>query len=111
MPLRFRRPQTSLLIVSGIIALCVVGIFLNRKNLLVLLMAIELMLLAVNMNFVAFSHYLQDLNGQIFVFSPSGKQIAEIDVPERPLQLVFGGPDRKTLFILAHHALFAAQVR
>ncbi|MGA2217315.1 MAG: glycosyl hydrolase family 28-related protein [Terracidiphilus sp.] len=50
-------------------------------------------------------------NGQIFVYSPQGKQIAEIDVPERPLQLVFGGPDRKTLFILAHHALFGAQVR
>ena len=50
-------------------------------------------------------------NGQIFVYSPLGKQIAEIDVPERPLQLVFGGPDRKTLFILAHHALFAAQLR
>ena len=49
-------------------AISVVGIFLNRKNLIVLLMAIELMLLAVNMNFVAFSHYLQDLNGQIFVF-------------------------------------------
>jgi len=50
-------------------------------------------------------------NGQIFVYSPQGKQIAEIDVPERPLQLVFGGADRKTLFILAHHALFAVQVR
>ncbi|MGA2571346.1 MAG: glycosyl hydrolase family 28-related protein [Terracidiphilus sp.] len=50
-------------------------------------------------------------NGQILVFSPSGKQIAEIDVPERPLQLVFGGPDRKTLFILAHHTLFAVRVR
>ena len=49
-------------------ALSVIGIFLNRKNLIVLLMAIELMLLAVNMNFVAFSHYLGDLNGQIFVF-------------------------------------------
>ncbi len=49
-------------------AISVVGIFLNRKNLLVLLMAIELMLLAVNMNFVAFSHYLQELSGQIFVF-------------------------------------------
>ncbi len=48
-------------------ALSVVGIFLNRKNLIVLLMAVELMLLAVNMNFVAFSHYLGDLNGQIFV--------------------------------------------
>ena len=49
-------------------AVSIVGIFLNRKNLLVLLMAIELMLLSVNMNFVAFSHYLQDLSGQIFVF-------------------------------------------
>ena len=49
-------------------AISVVGIFLNRKNLIVLLMAIELMLLAVNMNFVAFSHYLQDLSGQVFVF-------------------------------------------
>ena len=49
-------------------AISVVGIFLNRKNLIVLMMAIELMLLAVNMNFVAFSHYLQDLHWQIFVF-------------------------------------------
>jgi NADH-quinone oxidoreductase subunit K len=49
-------------------AMAVVGIFLNRKNLIVLLMAIELMLLAVNMNFVAFSHYLGDMNGQVFVF-------------------------------------------
>lgn len=49
-------------------AISVVGIFLNRKNLIVLLMAIELMLLAVNMNFVAFSHYLGDLHGQVFVF-------------------------------------------
>ena len=49
-------------------ALSVIGIFLNRRNLIVLLMAIELMLLAVNMNFVAFSHYLGDMHGQIFVF-------------------------------------------
>ena len=49
-------------------ALSVTGIFLNRKNLIVLLMAIELMLLAVNLNFIAFSHYLNDLDGQIFVF-------------------------------------------
>ena len=49
-------------------ALSVTGIFLNRKNLIVLLMAIELMLLAVNMNFVAFSHYLGDIQGQVFVF-------------------------------------------
>ena len=46
----------------------IVGIFLNRKNVIILLMAIELMLLAVNMNFIAFSHYLQDVSGQIFVF-------------------------------------------
>jgi len=50
-------------------------------------------------------------NGQIFVYAQDGHQIAEIDVPERPLQLIFGGPDRRTLFILAHHALFAARVR
>ncbi|GAB2822874.1 NADH-quinone oxidoreductase subunit NuoK [Comamonas piscis] len=49
-------------------ALSVVGIFMNRRNLIVLLMAIELMLLAVNTNFVAFSHYLGDMHGQIFVF-------------------------------------------
>ena len=49
-------------------AISVVGIFLNRKNLIVLLMAIELMLLAVNINFVAFSHYLGDYHGQVFVF-------------------------------------------
>ena len=49
-------------------ALSIVGIFMNRRNLIVLLMAIELLLLAVNTNFVAFSHYLNDMNGQIFVF-------------------------------------------
>lgn len=49
-------------------ALAVVGIFMNRRNLIVLLMAIELMLLAVNTNFVAFSHYLGDMHGQVFVF-------------------------------------------
>ena len=49
-------------------AIGIVGIFLNRKNVIILLMAIELMLLAVNMNFGAFSHYLQDVSGQIFVF-------------------------------------------
>ena len=56
------------LILSAILfAISVVGIFLNRKNLIVLLMAIELILLAVNINFVAFSHYLNDLSGQLFV--------------------------------------------
>jgi NADH-quinone oxidoreductase subunit K len=49
-------------------AISVVGIFLNRKNVIILLMAIELNLLAVNMNFIAFSHFLQDIAGQVFVF-------------------------------------------
>jgi len=49
-------------------AIGVMGIFLNRKNVIILLMAIELMLLAVNFNFIAFSHYLGDLAGQVFVF-------------------------------------------
>ncbi len=49
-------------------AIGVVGIFLNRKNLIIILMAIELMLLAVNMNFIAFSHYLGDTAGQVIVF-------------------------------------------
>lgn len=49
-------------------AMSVVGVYLNRKNIIVLLMAIELMLLAINMNFVAFSHYLGDMHGQVFVF-------------------------------------------
>lgn len=49
-------------------SLAVAGIFMNRKNLIVLLMSIELMLLAVNINFVAFSYYLGDIAGQVFVF-------------------------------------------
>ena len=49
-------------------AISIVGIFLNRKNVIILLMAIELMLLAVNMNFIAFSYYLNDISGQVFVF-------------------------------------------
>ena len=57
------------LVLSAILfAISVVGIFLNRRNIIILLMAIELMLLAVNMNFVAFSHYLGDMHGQVFVF-------------------------------------------
>ena len=49
-------------------AISIVGIFLNRKNVIILLMAIELMLLAVNLNFIAFSHFLGDPAGQVFVF-------------------------------------------
>jgi hypothetical protein len=50
-------------------------------------------------------------NGQIFIYNPAGSQIGRIDVPERPIDIVFGGPAHRTLFILAHHALFAAKVR
>jgi NADH-quinone oxidoreductase subunit K len=49
-------------------AISIVGVFLNRKNVIILLMAIELMLLAVNLNFIAFSRYLGDMAGQVFVF-------------------------------------------
>lgn len=62
-------PLSHVLILGAVLfAISVMGIFLNRKNLIVLLMSIELMLLAVNMNFVAFSTYFHDTAGQIFVF-------------------------------------------
>ena len=57
-----------LVLAAILFAISIVGIFLNRKNLIVLLMAIELMLLAVNMNFVAFSYFHDDTAGQVFVF-------------------------------------------
>ena len=64
-------PQLTLshyLVLGAILfAIAVAGIFLNRKNVIVLLMAIELMLLAVNLNFIAFSYFLGDVTGQIFV--------------------------------------------
>ncbi len=49
-------------------SLSVAGIFINRKNVIILLMCLELMLLAVNMNFIAFSRFLGNMDGQIFVF-------------------------------------------
>ncbi|TNF35784.1 MAG: NADH-quinone oxidoreductase subunit NuoK [Gammaproteobacteria bacterium] len=62
-------PLSSYLILGAIMfALSVAGIFINRKNVIILLMCIELMLLAVNINFIAFSHYLGDIAGQVFVF-------------------------------------------
>ncbi len=62
--------ELSDFLILGAILFCIslAGIFLNRKNIIIILMAIELMLLAVNMNFVAFSHYLGNIDGQIFVF-------------------------------------------
>ncbi|MAC66461.1 MAG: NADH-quinone oxidoreductase subunit NuoK [Proteobacteria bacterium] len=53
---------------SILFSISIIGIFINRQNTIILLMAIELMLLSVNMNFVAFSYFLGDLQGQIFVF-------------------------------------------
>ena len=53
---------------ARLFSVSIAGIFLNGKNIIIILMSIELMLLAVNMNFIAFSHYLGDLSGQIFVF-------------------------------------------
>ena len=62
-------PLWHVLMLSGVLfALAVACIFINRKNVLLLLMCIELMLLAVNFNFIAFSQYLGDLAGQVFVF-------------------------------------------
>src|ERR1700689_1693290 len=59
----------QLLTLSGILfALAVAGVFINRKNVILLLMCVELLLLAANFNFIAFSRYLGDLNGQVFVF-------------------------------------------
>jgi len=57
-----------LIVGAALFSLGIIGLFLNRKNVITILMCIELMLLAVNINFVAFSHYLNDLSGQIFVF-------------------------------------------
>ena len=62
-------PLQPVLMLAGVLfALSVAGIFLNRKNVILLLMCIELMLLAVNFNFIAFARHLGDLDGQIFVF-------------------------------------------
>ena len=62
-------PLEHVLLLAGtLFALSVAGIFLNRKNVILLLMCIELMLLSVNFNFVAFARHLGDLDGQIFVF-------------------------------------------
>ena len=62
-------PLSHYLILGAILfSISIVGIFLNRKNVIIVLMAIELMLLAVNLNFIAFSYFLEDLAGQVFVF-------------------------------------------
>ncbi len=57
-----------LVVAAFLFTISIIGIFINRRNVIILLMAIELMLLAVNLNFIAFSSYLGDLSGQVFVF-------------------------------------------
>jgi len=78
-----------LILASLLFAISVLGIFLNRKNVIILLMAIELMLLAVNLNFIAFSHYLGDTAGQIFVFFILTVAAAESAIGLAILVLVF----------------------
>ncbi|MDQ6961404.1 MAG: NADH-quinone oxidoreductase subunit NuoK [Mariprofundaceae bacterium] len=69
-----------LLVAACLFSIGMIGLFLNRKNIITVLMCIELMLLAVNINFVAFSHYLNDINGQIFVFFVLTVAAAEVAV-------------------------------
>ncbi|PID48532.1 MAG: NADH-quinone oxidoreductase subunit NuoK [Proteobacteria bacterium] len=81
---------THYLIVAALLfAISLAGMFLNRKNILILLMCIELMLLAVNLNFVAFSSYLNDMAGQIFVFFILTVAAAEAAIGLAILVLVF----------------------
>jgi NADH-quinone oxidoreductase subunit K len=78
-------------LILGAILFCigVTGIFLNRKNIIVLLMSIELMLLAVNFNFIAFSRFLDDTAGQVFVFFILTVAAAEAAIGLAILVLVF----------------------
>jgi NADH-quinone oxidoreductase subunit K len=78
-----------LILASLLFVTAVIGIFLNRKNIIALLMCIELMLLAVNTNFVAFSSYLGDLHGQVFVFFILTVAAAEAAIGLAILVLIF----------------------
>jgi NADH-quinone oxidoreductase subunit K len=83
-------PLSNYLVLSAILfAISVMGIFLNRKNLVILLMAIELNLLAVNINFVAFARYLGDTAGQVFVFFILTVAAAEVAIGLAILVLLF----------------------
>lgn len=78
-------------LILGAILFCigVAGIFINRKNIIILLMSIELMLLATNFNFIAFSHYLQNTDGQIFVFFILTVAAAEVAIGLAILVVLF----------------------
>ena len=94
------------LILSAVLfSIAMAGIFLNRKNLIVLLMSVELMLLSVNINFIAFSHYLNDIAGQMFVFFILAVAAAEAAIGLAILVVLFrntreaigGFPERRCL--------------
>mgnify|MGYP000600324855 CR=1 FL=1 len=70
-----------LVLAALLFSISIAGIIINRKNLIILLMSIELMLLSVNLNFIAFSHYLDDLAGQVFVFFILTVAAAEAAMP------------------------------
>jgi len=78
-----------LVLAALLFAISLAGLFLNRKNMLIMLMCIELMLLAVNLNFIAFSSYLNDLAGQVFVFFILTVAAAEAAIGLAILVLVF----------------------
>ena len=84
------------LVLSGVLfVISIAGIFINRRNVLILLMSIELMLLAVNINFIAFSSYLNDIQGQVFVFFILTVAAAEAAIGLAILVVIFRG--RKSL--------------
>lgn len=78
-----------LMLAAILFCISVAGIFINRKNIIVLLMCIELMLLSVNINFIAFSHFLNDIQGQIFVFFILTVAAAEAAIGLAILAVVF----------------------
>ncbi|HIE53568.1 MAG TPA: NADH-quinone oxidoreductase subunit NuoK [Chromatiaceae bacterium] len=80
-----------LIVAALLFVISVAGIFINRKNLLLLLMCIELMLLSVNINFVAFSHFLGDITGQVFVFFVLTVAAAEAAIGLAILIVLFRG--------------------
>jgi NADH-quinone oxidoreductase subunit K len=83
-------PMIDMLVVSAIVfSISLIGIVLNRQNLIVLLMCVELMLLAVNTNFVLFAHYLNDVSGEIFVFFILAVAAAEAAIGLAILILIF----------------------
>ena len=91
---------SSYLTLSAILfAISVAGIFVNRKNIVIILMCIELMLLAANINFVAFSHYLNDSAGQVFVFFILTVAAAEAAIGLAILVVVFR--NRRTINVEA----------